>query len=114
MRCKPFRVSLARLAAVLAIAGFALVPLDALASCHFFLYLGSGTGSEPTCEAARNEAYWNAVTDAQDEAGPDCDMVSATLVSTEFVGWSYVAGPGDAQCLSRVTVRYRCERCLGP
>jgi hypothetical protein len=115
VRRKTFRFPLPPLAAVMAVACFALVPLDALASCHFFLYLGSGTGSEPTCQASHDEAFWNAVMDAQDEAGPDCDMVSATLLSTEFQGWSSGTGPGYVpQCITSLSVRYRCERCLGP
>jgi hypothetical protein len=115
MRRKTFRFAPPSLAAVLAVASFALVPLDALASCHFFLYLGSGTGSEPTCEASYNEAFWNAVADAQDDAGPDCDMVSATVVPPVFQGWGSGTGPGYVpQCITSLTVRYRCERCLGP
>lgn len=109
------RFTLPSLAAMLAAACFALIPSDALASCHFFLYLGSGTGSEPTCQASQNEAFSNAVMDAQNQAGPDCEMVSATLLSTEFQGWSSGTGPGYVpQCITSLSVRYRCESCLNP
>ena len=109
------RFTLLPLAAMLAAACFALIPSDAQASCHFFLYLGSGTGSEPTCQASHNEAYWNAVLDAQSQADPDCEMVSATVVPPESQSWTSGTGPGYVpQCITSLTVRYRCELCLGP